>query len=259
MGARTHRSTCSPLDPMRSCVVAFLFVVSVSARMEVPTAFTAKGGEVGGSFLNQRHMRRYTSAYASSSTYTSATPPRTSTPTSAPTAVPTSAPTAQPMTPTIVVQKTVFAITATEFAAPSMQLLLKNGYASELGMYDAKAKAWISPHKSSDITLALATRRAVTVVFTTKIADPSLAAAVKTKSSGLTAAKLTTAVAAVKAADPAAFSGVTAPQSTGVTAPVVTEPEVDPCAAPVVCAATGTTITSMWAAVVVGAVVLLRH
>jgi len=263
MGATHEAVVCAQRKMRPTMHVALLLVVSVSAFVEIPGTFTATGGQINSQKV-RRSLRRYSSASASSygsaapsSSYTSAVTP-VAAPTASPKANPTAAPTSQPMTPTVIKQKLTLSISATEFAKPEVKNLLVLSYATEMGMYDAIGKAWISPFNSKSVSVAIATRRTISVEYTTTIADATAAATVKTKSKGLTKAKMSAAITKVKSND-STFAAVSAPTVATVAAPTITDPVVDPCAAPVVCAATGTTITSMWAAVVVGAVVLLRH
>jgi len=255
MGATHEAVVCAQRMMRPSMHVALLLFVSVSAY-EIPGTFTAKGGQYVNKKLSRpRIMRRYSSGYTSASGYSSAVPSAapTARPTTAPSAAPTSAPTSLPMTPTVIVQKVTFAFAASAYTG-SLKTLCELGYATQSGMYDSYKKVWKQGFTASMLTSKAGSRRASTVVsFTLEIPDASLATAVKSKTTSMTAATLNTAIANVKSADTATFGSVSTPASTGVAKPVVTDPVI------IISGATGTTITSMWAAVVVGAVVLFRH
>jgi len=207
MGA--HKQEGCVQRTMRSAMmVALSFFVANAVAFQVPAGFTAVQQS-----KPSHSVRRYSSGYTSGSAYTSTTPTSSTTPTTPTTPVAGSVKIKQTVT--------ITGVTAAQFTG-AVQTMYNKGYGESIGIMKTDKKTYADGCKVE----STASRRAVKVAYVATV-TPTLKVAAKANADAIAAdpSKLVTALAAVKAADPA-FAAIAVPTAADLKVSAATQEEI---------------------------------
>merc|ERR1711966_590342 len=204
MGA--HKQEGCVQRTMRSAMmVALSFFVANAVAFQVPAGFTAVQQS-----KPSHSVRRYSSGYTSGSAYTSTTPTSSTTPIT-------------PVAGSVKIKQTVTitGVTAAQFTG-AVQTMYNKGYGESIGIMKNDQKTYADGCKVE----ATASRRAVKVAYVATV-TPTLKVAAKANADAIAAdpSKLVTALAAVKAADPA-FAAIAVPTAADLKVSAATQEEI---------------------------------